>query len=105
MGLCGELIKMALKVTAELCNGGSYLCGEKLHCRVHFTNESPLNDQVVAWCGAQLLCQCTFREDLVCPPAPPSGGLPRTQTAFLPSRGTLARVQPTPVYTHFLEAI
>ena len=88
-GICN---KMALKLTVELCNGGSYLCGEKLHCRVHFTNESTSDGQVVAWCGAQLHCQCTFREDLVNPPSPPSGGLPRTQTSFLPSSGTLTRV-------------
>lgn len=88
---------MALKVSAELYNGGSYLCGEKLHCRVQFRNESTSEDQVVAWCGTQLLCQCTFREDLVSPPPYPSGGLPETQTAFLPSRGALPCFESFPV--------
>ena len=100
MGTDSKRSKMALRVSAELCSGGSYLCGEKLHCRVHFMNESTSDDQVVAWCGAQLLCQCTFRENLVSPPSPPSGGLPKTQTAFLPSRGTLTRFESTPKFTH-----
>lgn len=77
-----------IRVSAELSDGGNYLCGEKLSCHVKFENISS-EDQSLAWAGAQLHCQCTYREDLVIPSSPPqSAGLnPATQTAFIPSKG------------------
>ena len=80
---------MVIEVKAELQGVGSFLAGERISAVVTFSNKGGRED-TVAWAGAQLHCQCSWKGDLVnLSSLQPPLLSPATETAFVPNRGQL----------------
>ena len=88
--ICVAIVMVEL--CAELQGVGTYLAGEWVTCAVTFTNRGE-GEETVAWAGAQVHCQCCYRENVVrVDTSEMSHRSPITDTAFVPNRGLCVRV-------------
>ena len=76
-----------VELRAELQGVGTYLAGEWVTCAVTFTNCGE-GEETVAWAGAQVHCQCCYRENVVrVDTSQMTHRSPITDTAFVPNKG------------------
>jgi len=76
-----------LELRAELQGVGVYLAGEWVSCAITFTNQGE-GEETLAWAGAQVHCQCCYRENVVrVDTLQLPHRSPNTETAFIPNRG------------------
>lgn len=76
---------MGLVVKVELQGNGVYLAGERVSCTITLSNNGN-SLRTIAWMGAQVHCQCSYRQDLKLGGPSAAMSSPITDTTFVPNR-------------------